>query len=243
MSWKTLEKSGLEPTAPNRLADRKHCALSTQPNPHLHEPRLFQGFSRHLASRHLNLFRYSSHVLLCCTQANSSHFNSTFLVPVFPCEQSTVAALDSVLSFKSTNLGGAGAAAATTEPPQNPTTQGPNLQTDSSSRTSSITTDNIFVPVSNFALSLFLADGVTMSKIDYAGGLCRSVQPRAMCVFSLWNFNVRKMWGKSEEISSHFPHYFLTFSTLFPHKNFLTLALEIGQIPHMANVRKNVRKM
>ena len=30
------EKSGLEPTAPNRLADRKHCALSTQPNPHLH---------------------------------------------------------------------------------------------------------------------------------------------------------------------------------------------------------------
>ena len=35
MSWKTLEKSGLEPTAPNRLADRKYCALSTQPNPHL----------------------------------------------------------------------------------------------------------------------------------------------------------------------------------------------------------------
>ena len=35
MSWKTLEKSGLEPAAPNRLADRKHCALSTQPNPHL----------------------------------------------------------------------------------------------------------------------------------------------------------------------------------------------------------------
>ena len=30
---KTLEKSGLEPTAPNRLADRKHCASSTQPNP------------------------------------------------------------------------------------------------------------------------------------------------------------------------------------------------------------------
>ena len=35
MSWKTLEKSELEPTAPNRLADRKHCALSTQLNPHL----------------------------------------------------------------------------------------------------------------------------------------------------------------------------------------------------------------
>ena len=32
---KTLEKSDLEPTAPNRLVDRKHCALSTQPNPHL----------------------------------------------------------------------------------------------------------------------------------------------------------------------------------------------------------------
>ena len=32
MSWKTLEKSGLEPAAPNRLVDRKHCALSTQPN-------------------------------------------------------------------------------------------------------------------------------------------------------------------------------------------------------------------
>ena len=27
---KNPEKSGLEPTAPNRLADRKHCALSTQ---------------------------------------------------------------------------------------------------------------------------------------------------------------------------------------------------------------------
>ena len=32
---KPLEKSGLEPVAPNRLADRKHCALSTHPNPHL----------------------------------------------------------------------------------------------------------------------------------------------------------------------------------------------------------------
>ena len=32
---KTLEKSGLEPAAPIRLADRKHCALSIQPNPHL----------------------------------------------------------------------------------------------------------------------------------------------------------------------------------------------------------------
>ena len=41
------------------------------------EPGLFQGFSRHFASklRHLNLSRYSSHVLLCRTQANSSHFN------------------------------------------------------------------------------------------------------------------------------------------------------------------------
>ena len=29
---KPLEKSGLEPAAPNRLADRKHCALSTHPN-------------------------------------------------------------------------------------------------------------------------------------------------------------------------------------------------------------------
>ena len=35
MSWKTLEKSRLEPAAPNRLADRKRCALSAQPNPHL----------------------------------------------------------------------------------------------------------------------------------------------------------------------------------------------------------------
>ena len=33
---RTLEKSGLEPSAPNRPADGKHCALSTQPNPHLH---------------------------------------------------------------------------------------------------------------------------------------------------------------------------------------------------------------
>ena len=32
---KPLEKSGLEPAAPNRLADRKHCALSTHSNPHL----------------------------------------------------------------------------------------------------------------------------------------------------------------------------------------------------------------
>ena len=30
---KPLEKSGLEPAAPNRLADRKHCALSSHPNP------------------------------------------------------------------------------------------------------------------------------------------------------------------------------------------------------------------
>ena len=29
-----MEKSGLEPRAPNRLADRKHSALSAQPNPH-----------------------------------------------------------------------------------------------------------------------------------------------------------------------------------------------------------------
>ena len=35
MSFKTLEKSSLEPAAPIRLADQKHCALSTQPNPHL----------------------------------------------------------------------------------------------------------------------------------------------------------------------------------------------------------------
>ena len=33
MLWKTLEKSGLEPAAPNRPADRNHCALSTQPSP------------------------------------------------------------------------------------------------------------------------------------------------------------------------------------------------------------------
>ena len=32
---KTLEKSGLEPTVPNRLADWKHWAFSTQPNTHL----------------------------------------------------------------------------------------------------------------------------------------------------------------------------------------------------------------
>ena len=31
---KTLKKSGLEPTASKRPADRNHCALSTQPNPH-----------------------------------------------------------------------------------------------------------------------------------------------------------------------------------------------------------------
>ena len=61
MSWKTLEKSGLEPTAPNRLADQKHCALLTQPNPF--QGFFFQGFSRHLASRHLNLSRYSSQKL------------------------------------------------------------------------------------------------------------------------------------------------------------------------------------
>ena len=42
------------------------------------EPGLSQGFSRHLASRHLNLSRYTSHVLLCRTQANSSHFKKIF---------------------------------------------------------------------------------------------------------------------------------------------------------------------
>ena len=35
MLWKNLEKSGLEPTAPNRLADQKLCASSIQPSPHL----------------------------------------------------------------------------------------------------------------------------------------------------------------------------------------------------------------
>ena len=35
MPWKTLEKPGLEPAAPNRLADRKHDALPTRPNLHL----------------------------------------------------------------------------------------------------------------------------------------------------------------------------------------------------------------
>ena len=33
MPWKTLEKSGLKLTAPNRLADQKDSALSTHPNP------------------------------------------------------------------------------------------------------------------------------------------------------------------------------------------------------------------
>ena len=32
---KPLEKSGLEPAAPSGLTDRKYCASSTQPNPHL----------------------------------------------------------------------------------------------------------------------------------------------------------------------------------------------------------------
>ena len=45
---KTLEKSGLKPTAPNRLADRKHCALSTQPNPHL--PTARRGNKHYLSS-------------------------------------------------------------------------------------------------------------------------------------------------------------------------------------------------
>ena len=35
MSWNTLEKFLLEPAALNRLADRKQCTLSTQPNLHL----------------------------------------------------------------------------------------------------------------------------------------------------------------------------------------------------------------
>ena len=73
---------------------------------------------------------------------------------------------------------------------------------------------------------------------------------------SLWKFNVRKMWGKSEEISSHFPHYFLTFSTLFPHKKIPHISA--GNWPDSShgkceekckenvrkvNVRKIVRKM
>ena len=39
---KNPEKSGLEPTAPNHLADRKHCALSTQPIP-IYKNRWFIG--------------------------------------------------------------------------------------------------------------------------------------------------------------------------------------------------------
>ena len=67
---KTLEMSGLEPTAPNRLADRKHCAFGAVGS----SPDFSRVFSRHLASGHLNLTS-SSHVLQCHTQADTSHFN------------------------------------------------------------------------------------------------------------------------------------------------------------------------
>ena len=67
MSWKTLEKSGLEPTAPNRLADRKHCALSTQPNPHLWfeeglrlmSRRAMRGLGMGMGAVHIGLLRHS----------------------------------------------------------------------------------------------------------------------------------------------------------------------------------------
>ena len=49
MPWKALEKSGLEPAAPNSLADRKHCALSTQPNPHLQNRWFIDEFYMHFA--------------------------------------------------------------------------------------------------------------------------------------------------------------------------------------------------
>ena len=48
---KNPEKSGLEPTAPNRLADRKHCALSTQPNPHLVDGDLAESIKRSASDR------------------------------------------------------------------------------------------------------------------------------------------------------------------------------------------------
>ena len=75
---KPLEKSGLEPAAPNRPTDQKHCALSTHPNPHLRRwgfgwvdkaqcfrsarrfgaagssPDFSRGFSRHGAPRPLS---------------------------------------------------------------------------------------------------------------------------------------------------------------------------------------------
>ena len=45
MLWKkNPEKSGLEPTETNRLDDRKHCTLSTQPNPHLHKKKFIGEF-------------------------------------------------------------------------------------------------------------------------------------------------------------------------------------------------------
>ena len=48
---KNPEKSGLEPTAPNRPADRKHCALSTQPNPHLLDGDLAESIKRGASDR------------------------------------------------------------------------------------------------------------------------------------------------------------------------------------------------
>ena len=55
--------------------DKAHCFQSATWFGAISSSLNFSGiFSRHLASRHLNLSRYS-HVLHCRTQANSSHFN------------------------------------------------------------------------------------------------------------------------------------------------------------------------
>ena len=92
---KPLEKSGLEPAAPNRLADRKHCALSTHPDGDLDESikrsasdrlgdlvpqvraRISPGVFRDMALLGLCL-ELSFSVLYCRTQANLPTLSNKF---------------------------------------------------------------------------------------------------------------------------------------------------------------------
>ena len=50
---KPLEKSRLEPAAPNRPADRKHCALSTHPNPHPHTLVCLFAYLKNISERRI----------------------------------------------------------------------------------------------------------------------------------------------------------------------------------------------
>ena len=68
----------LKPAAPTRLADRKHCALSTHPNPPGSSPDFSRGFSRHGAPRPLSWTLFQCTLLLYPGQPSYCQYSESF---------------------------------------------------------------------------------------------------------------------------------------------------------------------